>query len=655
MIPEKEKAYEIQSNLAGTKHQMGIAQEAMEHIMDMLANAYPHPKQAVLREYSTNAHDAHVEAGVTDPIEVELPGPLSQALKIRDYGIGLSEQDIHDIYSQYGASTKRGTNALNGMLGIGCKSGLAYCNQFTLVSRKDGEQITAIVSRTGEGGGVMEVLERVPTPERDGTEIVLPAQRGDDFVKEAKELFAGWPKGSVLVNGREPERYDGLWVSDDLCVIEGDYYNSESILVMGNVPYPIDPEYFNPQLPDSGRLVAWVPIGSVKFAPSREELRYTDLTKETLAGVQEKFFKACEDRVQAEIDKAANPAEARKTMISWHNKLPRTARAIQYFYKGEAIPSAFSAEGGKTLVTTDKSGYRLSHHSKGRPVPVESFGSALFVQNYDRPTFTPGQKKKLNFWMESQNGAAPDGVRMYVLYEGKIDSKWIGKDRIIEWADVDALKLPRTLSAAKATGSSGRIPGSYDFFEDSHDGWRAGVPGDDIDQSKPIFYYEGSPWDYNYAQALALDHDKFVLVRLTANRIEKFCRLFPTAEKVQRAVKRNGEAWWKTLSETEKFAFKVRDSHRAHRYENFDPAKIDDPNLKKIVKAAKTNLTKLQDKRSTYNSAGAGLTVASTVSDPLTDYPLLGNMSYYSDLRGKAKDHAYIYINAAYAASQKGV
>ena len=105
MIPEKEAAYDVRGELPGTSHKMNIKSEFMEHVMSMLANMYSRPREAVLREYSTNALDAQIETGNTalngfhNPatgaaIEVELPGPLSQFLKIRDYGIGLNEDDM---------------------------------------------------------------------------------------------------------------------------------------------------------------------------------------------------------------------------------------------------------------------------------------------------------------------------------------------------------------------------------------------------------------------------------------------------------------------------------------------------------------------------------------------------------------------------------
>ena len=72
-----------------------------------MIDLYSDPELAVIREYSTNAFDAHIEAGVTRPIEITTPTHLCPFFKVRDYGFGLDVEDIREIYSQYGASTKR--------------------------------------------------------------------------------------------------------------------------------------------------------------------------------------------------------------------------------------------------------------------------------------------------------------------------------------------------------------------------------------------------------------------------------------------------------------------------------------------------------------------------------------------------------------------
>src|SRR6266498_3259199 len=103
------RIHEIESTLQGEQVDMTIDDDAIDHIMDLLTDLYSDPEMAVLREYSTNARDSHIEAGIADrPIEVSLPTPLSQFLRIRDFGAGLNAEDIREIYSRYGKSTKRG-------------------------------------------------------------------------------------------------------------------------------------------------------------------------------------------------------------------------------------------------------------------------------------------------------------------------------------------------------------------------------------------------------------------------------------------------------------------------------------------------------------------------------------------------------------------
>src|SRR3954462_183715 len=132
------RVLDVTSTLEGEKIAMGISKENMGMVMTILTDLYSNPVLAVIREYSTNALDAQIEAGVDRPIEVTLPGPLSPFFKVRDYGDGLNEDDIRDIYSQYGTSTKRASNDVVGMLGLGCKSALTYTDQFTVTGIKNG-------------------------------------------------------------------------------------------------------------------------------------------------------------------------------------------------------------------------------------------------------------------------------------------------------------------------------------------------------------------------------------------------------------------------------------------------------------------------------------------------------------------------------------
>src|SRR5688500_7096953 len=128
------KDVDIKSNLTGYDVEMKLDENATAELMDVLTGLYSDEERALIREYSTNARDAHLHTGIVRPSEVETPNSLSPTRIIRDFGEGLSKDDIIEVYSKYGASTKRDSNEYVGMLGLGCKSALTYTDQFSLVA-----------------------------------------------------------------------------------------------------------------------------------------------------------------------------------------------------------------------------------------------------------------------------------------------------------------------------------------------------------------------------------------------------------------------------------------------------------------------------------------------------------------------------------------
>jgi hypothetical protein len=79
--------------------------------------------RAPIREYCTNAYDAHLAAGKGDvPFDVQLPSRFDLTFRVRDYGIGMSHDEIMGLYSTMFASSKRDSNDQVGMIGLGSKS-----------------------------------------------------------------------------------------------------------------------------------------------------------------------------------------------------------------------------------------------------------------------------------------------------------------------------------------------------------------------------------------------------------------------------------------------------------------------------------------------------------------------------------------------------
>ena len=75
-----------------------------------LIRMYSNPRLAALREYTSNARDSHKQSGYKGPVEVTLPSALHPFLTIKDYGLGLSREEIKG-FGQFGRSTKAGSAA----------------------------------------------------------------------------------------------------------------------------------------------------------------------------------------------------------------------------------------------------------------------------------------------------------------------------------------------------------------------------------------------------------------------------------------------------------------------------------------------------------------------------------------------------------------
>lgn len=153
---------------------MSIDMNAMSHIIDRLTQLYSVPLDAAIREIVSNAIDAtkikqQNSNKPVGPVKLEID-PYTSELKISDSGIGMTKEDIVNIYSKYGASTKKLDLNTIGAYGLGAKAPLAYTDSFTITTRKDGEETIGIITKT-ENGPEIKIIHNGPTSEDSGTSI----------------------------------------------------------------------------------------------------------------------------------------------------------------------------------------------------------------------------------------------------------------------------------------------------------------------------------------------------------------------------------------------------------------------------------------------------------------------------------------------------
>lgn len=346
--------------------QFGISLGNSAHLMTILRDTlYSDKILAVLREYGANAWDSHRTSGKRDlPIEVTIPTPLEPTLVIRDFGAGISHEDAFEVFTQYGASTKRNDDNSVGMLGIGSKSGFAYSDSFTVTSWHGGMKrvYTAVLDASDKG--LFNLMHQEPCGGETGVMIQIAVKSEDipDFEHTAKKLFRHFnPRPKI--NVELPELNKGRTVLQHGYI----YNNSESVdgvtgwtAVMGCVPYRINLA----QVRDVGEFlnklsgVLYFDIGAVQINASREELKYSDDTKKALTA---KFTDIVDEFVMKTLEDINNtmstPWEKKlkaQVFRRLHLPVPDSVKGIteQYLKFGTPPPSFTLAR--KTTTTTHK-------------------------------------------------------------------------------------------------------------------------------------------------------------------------------------------------------------------------------------------------------------------------------------------------------------
>lgn len=345
MKPVHSAVAEVESTFAGEDIQMGFDPKSLQFAMDILSDIYSNPTMAVVREYIVNAIDSHVEAGNTDPVQVTLPNAFSPNLIIQDFGVGMSRTDVRDVYSQYVASTKRLSDDVSGMLGIGAKSAFSYSNGFLVTAVKGGKRIHVSVNRSEVGGGVMTVLNETDTTDGNGVTISIPVRDAYEMERAVRKFCAFLEPGKVLVDGQDlSERDQWELVTSDVTDDDGNVIierlwrvpnASSSKVIMGNVPY--DP--MNGISPTHGvSIYAQVPMGSVVFEPSREGLKDAPITRKTEEAIKQAYVDFLTEQISQEIATAPDKIAARKAMKDMLDKMQEVG-ITTLKYNGEDVPS----------------------------------------------------------------------------------------------------------------------------------------------------------------------------------------------------------------------------------------------------------------------------------------------------------------------------
>lgn len=318
-MKQDEIGFDVERNGDFKSSKFGIKTASdMVHIFSVLrSKLYSDKVLAVCREYATNACDAHIDAGIPDtPIQITLPNHSDLFFRVRDFGRGLDEDGIREVYCMYGASTKRNSNAFNGQMGFGSKSAFAYTDFWQINSHCNGTKTCYSIFLDESGLGEVSELSREPTTET-GIEIVIPVDSSDvhDFHNRARNLYRWFRvKPTILGAGIAldiPEIHIDL---GDVKIAR--HRLDDPIAIMGNVGYPVDISKLLYDSYDSkgnanrlnaadsdwlrwrcSNLIMNFEIGELQMAASREALEYKDSTVKAII----KKLTGIRDRATAKV------------------------------------------------------------------------------------------------------------------------------------------------------------------------------------------------------------------------------------------------------------------------------------------------------------------------------------------------------------------
>jgi hypothetical protein len=276
---------------------------------------YANKIKAIIRELSCNAIDSHKAAGKEDvPFEVHLPTTLEPYFSVRDFGTGLTHDQVTNIFTTFFESTKTDSNDFIGALGLGSKSPFSYTDNFTVTAIRDGIKgiYTAFINEIGVPSIALMTSEESTEP--NGVEIKFSVNDRYDFSRFESESYSVFKyfKQIPTFKGNEisiskPE-YETENIVPGVHVLK---YANKSYALMGNICYPI--ELSDSMRVDFGDLYEMLTcgltmefgIGELDFQASREGLSYIPLTLNSIKTKLEQV----RDALSTELAKAADAIE----------------------------------------------------------------------------------------------------------------------------------------------------------------------------------------------------------------------------------------------------------------------------------------------------------------------------------------------------------
>jgi hypothetical protein len=476
-----------------------IDAEDMRYVASLLRNNYSNTRLAVVREISANALDANLEAGATRPIEIKLPTSMNPTFSVRDFGGGLSQEDVFGLYSKYGKSTKRDSNNYIGAFGIGKFAPLSYGDNFTCVSYHDGWKISYNVFVDESDDTKIVKLHEELSDEPNGLriDVAIADEDKDDFREIVQKFFEFFLDDEMpkfigveedFISKREKilESNNNSWFI--LEEKQRNYYSrNESHVLMGRVSYPLDSEAINTanliedekvrnivsNILSMDGFYLRVPLGTVRLHHSRESLEYNKDTQKKIISSLLVAVKEIQEIAKEKLADSNDLWEAKRNYAKIVNAMPYNMRSIfenSFEWNGVKITSPDfdrNYQLADDLIITNsfkeddvdsRNGFKIRSQKTNRAICQDNY--LFIIQDLES---SHGNNLRVRTLMNEDDTL--EGV--YIIHakndsaQSELDNEWqlskIDKKHIRYTSNVDKEK-PTKSNITKANGSKANIP-----------------------------------------------------------------------------------------------------------------------------------------------------------------------------------------------------
>lgn len=290
------------------------------------SNLYSDKPLAIVRELGCNALDSHVAAGKADtPFKIVLPSDMHPWLEIIDYGTGLNDDQVKNIFTTYFESTKTTSNDYIGAMGLGSKSPFAYTDAFEVFARQGGIQNTYTCFLNKSGAPEIFMLETQKDDPamgikfEDGVTIKVPVKQNDyqlfrTAAQKAYKFFKVKPVVGANTRNWEWEEPEYGYTGTNFKVLKN---MRQCFALMGPVAYPLDLNQFKSDgfmakhmANGSGGFLIDFGIGKLDVNAGREGLSYDEDTIANIEAGIANIRAEMATELQAKIEECPNMYQA---------------------------------------------------------------------------------------------------------------------------------------------------------------------------------------------------------------------------------------------------------------------------------------------------------------------------------------------------------